>query len=307
MRTSLLIAFLAFAQIVMGQQDSQYTQYMYNTQTVNPAYAGSRGVLNLTGLYRTQWVGINGAPETSNFSLNTPVGNRVGLGLSFYKDKIGISLENNIAADVSYTLPLNDDDLFMSFGMKGGVNILDVDFSQLNPNDVNDPSFSPSNNIDGQVSPIIGIGLYLRNKDKWYLGISAPNLLNTDHYDDVTISTTKERLHYYAIGGYVFDLNSSWKFKPAILLKGVKGAPLAADFSANFLFNERFTLGAAYRWDSAVSGLFGFQITNGIMLGYAYDYDVTDIGNYSNGSHEFFLRFEIGDGNNQGVVNPRFF
>jgi len=307
MRMTLFIAFLAITQLVVGQQDSQYTQYMYNTQTVNPGYAGSRGVLSLTGLYRTQWVGINGAPETMNFSLSTPLSERVGLGVSFYKDEIGISTENNIVLDFSYTIPLNDDDLLFSFGIKGGLNVLDVDFSRLNPNDISDPSFQSSNNINGQVSPIIGAGVYLRNKDRWYLGLSAPSILSTDHYDDTSISTASELVHFNLIGGYVFNLNPSWKFKPAFLLKAVTGSPLAADVSASFLFNDRFTLGTAYRWDSAVSGLLGLQVTDGIMLGYAYDYDLTDIGNYSHGSHEFFLRFEIGGGNKQGVVNPRFF
>jgi len=305
-RTAIGIAILAVSQIVMSQQDSQYTQYMYNTQTVNPAYAGNRGVLSFTGLYRTQWVGINGAPETMNFSVNSPVSERVGLGLSFYNDEIGISTENNIALDFSYTLSMNDDDLYLSFGLKSGLNILDVDFSKLNPNDVTDPSFHPSNNIEGQVSPIIGMGLYLRHKDKWYVGLSVPSFLETDHYDEVAISSAKEKMHFYLIGGYVFDMSSDWKFKPAILLKAVDGSPLAADVSANFLYAEKLTLGAAYRWDSALSGLLGFQVTDRILLGYAYDHDITDIGNYSKGSHEFFVRFEIG-GNDLGVVNPRFF
>jgi len=305
-RVLIVILFLSFYQAVIGQQDSQYTQYMYNTQTVNPAYAGSRGVMNFTGLYRTQWVGINGAPETMNFTLNTPVGERVGLGLSFYNDEIGISTENNIAVDFSYTLQMNNDDLYLSFGIKGGLNVLDVDYSKLNPNDITDPAFNPINNIDGQVSPVIGVGAYLRNKDKWYVGLSVPSLLETDHYDEVTISSANEKMHFYLIGGYVFDLTPDWKFKPAFLLKAVEGSPLAADVSANFLYANKLTLGAAYRWDSALSGLLGFQVSDNILIGYAYDYDLTDIGNYSSGSHEIFIRFEIG-GKNLGVVNPRFF
>lgn len=298
---------LILSQLIFSQQDSQYTQYMYNTQTINPGYAGSRGVFSLTGLYRTQWVGINGAPETMNFSFNTPVGERVGMGVAFYKDEIGISAENHLTADFSYVLPLNYTGTNLAFGIKGGMNILDVDFSRLNPNNSTDPSFSASNNINGQVSPVIGAGLYLRHKDKWYLGLSAPNVLKTAHYDDIAVSTANERIHLYLIGGYVFDLGTVWKFKPAFLIKEVEGAPLAADLSANFLFNEKLTLGAAYRWDSTASGLIGFQISNGMMLGYAYDYDLTDIGNYSKGSHEFFLRFEIAGGNKQGVISPRFF
>lgn len=305
-RVLIVVLFLSFYHTVIGQQDSQYTQYMYNTQTVNPAYAGNRGVLNFTGLYRTQWVGINGAPETMDFSVNSPVSDRVGLGLSFFNDEIGISTENNIAVDFSYTLQMNSEDLYLSFGIKGGLNVLDVDYSKLNPNDVTDPAFNPINNIDNQLSPVIGLGIYLRNKDKWYVGLSTPSLLETDHYDEVTISSAKEKMHFYLIGGYVFDLTPDWKFKPAFLLKAVEGSPLAADVSANFLYANKLTLGAAYRWDSALSGLLGFQVTDNIMLGYAYDYELTDINNYSSGSHEIFIRFELG-GKNLGIVNPRFF
>lgn len=307
MRRYIYIVILMLSQIAIGQQDSQYTQYMYNTQTVNPGYAGSRGVFSLIGLHRTQWVGINGAPKTLNFSFNTPVSERVGIGVSFYKDQIGISDENYVAGDFSYAIPLNYSGTHLSFGLKGGLSILDVDFSRLNPNNPNDPSFSAANNIRGQISPVIGVGLYLRHNDLWYLGLSAPSLLNTTHYDDIAVSTANERIHLYLIGGYVFDLSTTWKLKPAFLLKGVEGAPLAIDLSANFWFNEKLTLGAAYRWDSAASGLIGFQVTNGMMLGYAYDYDLTDIGNYSKGSHEFFLRFEISGRHRLGVINPRFF
>ena len=290
----------------IAQQDSQYTQYMYNTQTVNPAYAGSRGVMSFTGLYRSQWVGLDGAPETFSFTASSPLGERVGLGLSFYNDEIGISVENTIAADFSYTIPLNDNETYFSFGIKGGVNLLDVDYSKLNPNDTSDPTFSPGNSINGQASPVVGAGLYIRHADRWYAGLSVPNFIESEHYDDSAISTAKEKMNFYLIGGYVFDVGSDVKFKPAVLLKAIDGSPLAVDGSLNFLFWDKLTLGAAYRWDAAVSGLFGLQVSPNIMLGYAYDYDTTDLGNYNYGSHEFFLRFELG-GSSKGVVSPRFF
>lgn len=307
MRRSVYIIVLILSQITFGQQDSQYTQYMYNTQTINPGYAGSRGVLSLTGLYRTQWVGLEGAPKTMNFSGSTPVNGRVGMGLSFYKDEIGISVENNIDLDVSYTLPLNyQRDTYLSFGVKGGLNVLDVDYTKLNPNDVSDPSFYGRNNIDGESSPIIGVGLYLRHADRWYVGLSIPNFLETKHYDDTTISMAKEQMTYYLIGGYVFDLNPDLKFKPTFLLKATGGAALATDVSANFLLKETLTLGVAYRWDTAVSGLLGFQLSKNIMLGYAYDKGTTKLANYNSGSHEFFLRFEL-SGKQKNVMDPRFF
>lgn len=285
-----------------AQQDSQYTQYMYNTVSINPGYAGSRGSLSMLGLYRNQWVGLDGAPETLNFSLNTPIGiERVGVGLGFTSDRIGPSTENTIAADFSYTLPLDEKGTKLSFGIKAGISTLDIDVNKLhiyNPNDVNlvNRSF---------VSPLVGIGLYLHT-EKWYVGLSTPNMLETEHYDDIAVSTATEKMHLYLIGGYVFDLNSNLKFKPAVLAKAVSGAPLAIDLSANFLFYEKLTLGAAYRLDAAVSAMAGFQISNQLMVGYAYDYGITELSNYHDGSHEIFLRFELGT-RVRNKVNPRFF
>ncbi|MEL4307447.1 PorP/SprF family type IX secretion system membrane protein [Joostella sp. CR20] len=284
-----------------AQQESQYTQYMYNTVTINPAYAGSRGVLSFNGLYRSQWVGLDGAPETMAFSANTPIGlGKVGLGLSFGNDKIGPSTETTVAADFSYTIKTNND-LKISFGLKGGFNSLNVDVNKLNPDQPLDPSLY---NID-KVSAVVGVGFYIHN-EKWYVGLSSPNVLETKYYDDVAVSTASEKAHIYLIGGYVFDLSRSVKFKPAVLTKAVVGAPLAIDLSANFLINEKFTLGAAYRFDAAVSALAGFQVSDNLMIGYAYDYDTTDLGNYNAGSHEIILRFELGTIVRR-VVSPRFF
>ena len=299
---AILIATLTTDSI--AQQDSQYTQYMYNTQTINPAYAGNRGMLSLNGLHRTQWVGLDGAPTTYNFSMSTPVGTQgVGLGLSFYSDRIGPSDESSITADFSYTIRTSDEMKF-SFGIKGGLNILNVDYSRLNIYYPQDQTFS--SNVENRLFPVVGVGAYLHHTDKWYIGLSAPNLLKTDHYDDIQVTTASERLHAYLIGGYVFDLNSTTKFKPSALIKAVSGAPLAVDVSANFLFNEKFTLGAAYRLDAVVSALAGFQISDQLMIGYAYDYDTTELARYNSGSHEIFLRFEFLT-RSRRIVNPRFF
>lgn len=286
---------------VQAQQESQYTQYMYNTITVNPAYAGSRGMLSMSGIYRTQWIGLEGAPETMAFSLNSPVGIRgVGIGLSFNSDKIGPATESLLTADFSYTIQTSERTK-LSFGIKAGFNSLDVDMNKLNPEYINDPQLTDVN----RMAPVFGAGVYLHS-DKWYVGLSVPSFLETEHYDDVQVSAVTEKAHVYLIVGYVFDLNPMLKFKPAVLTKAVSGSPLAVDVSANFLYNERFTLGAAYRLDAGVSALVGFQITDQLMLGYAYDYDTTDLGNYNAGSHEIFLRFELGR-LVRGVMNPRFF
>ncbi|WP_008634986.1 PorP/SprF family type IX secretion system membrane protein [Bizionia argentinensis] len=297
----LLVSLFFMAPSMQAQQDSQYTQYMYNTTTVNPAYAGSRGSLNIFGVYRNQWVGLDGAPETLNFSANSPIGVQgIGVGLGFTSDKIGPSSESILAADFSYTISLTSD-VKLAFGMKGGVSLWSLDPNKLNIYDPNDNSLRQEN----KSSPIIGAGLYVHS-EKWYIGVSTPNVIETDHYDDVQVSTATEKAHVYLIGGYVFTVNPNLKLKPAVLAKAVTGSPLAIDVSANALLYDTVTFGLAYRLDATVSAMAGFQISDNIMVGYSYDYDTTELGNYNNGSHEIFLRFELGT-RLKGKVNPRFF
>ncbi len=299
----LFIATLGNVNQTFAQQDSQYTNYMYNTINVNPAYAGSRGVMSIFGMHRTQWVGLDGAPVTNVASINTPINNsKFGMGISFVNDRIGPSDENAISADISYTIPTSET-YKLSFGIKGTANLLNVDYTKLNRYDLTDPQFQ--NNIDNKFSPNIGAGIYFHS-DKLYAGLSVPNFLETEHFDDNVAATAKERMHYYFIGGYVFDLSDNIKFKPAFLSKVVSGAPLQLDLTANFMFNEKFILGAAWRWDAALSGLAGFQVNENWMIGYAYDAETTKLANYNSGSHEIFLRYEF-KGKTEKVVSPRFF
>ncbi|WP_340076726.1 type IX secretion system membrane protein PorP/SprF [Leptobacterium sp. I13] len=298
---------------VYAQQDAQYTQYMYNTLSVNPGYAGSRGVLSFAGLYRSQWVGLDGSPETQTLNIHSPIGEtgRVGLGLSIVNDRIGDGVNEETYFDVafSYTIPTSEKGK-LSFGLKGGGHLLNVDFTKLRQFQ---PELTAADNINNKFSPNVGLGVYYHT-NKFYLGVSAPNLLETDHFDESNNSNNavsflaEERINYYAITGYVFDLNSNVKFKPALLTKIVSGAPLQVDMSANFMFNNTFILGGAYRWDAAVSALAGFQISDSFMLGLAYDKEVTELGGtrFNNGSFEVFLRFELLK-NFEKAVSPRFF
>ncbi|WP_415191813.1 type IX secretion system membrane protein PorP/SprF [Psychroserpens sp.] len=301
-----IIAIVVSSSQLEAQQDSQYTQYMYNTQTVNPAYAGTRGVFGVTALYRNQWVGLEGAPETLNFSLSTPLGvsERLGIGLSFIQDKAGPASESTIVVDVSYTIPVGER-TSLSFGIKGGVNLLNVDYSLLNIFNPNDAL--QQFNIDNRMSAVAGAGLYLHDVDKWYVGLSVPNFLETTYYDDTSVSNASEKANVYAIAGYVFNVNETTKFKPAVLGKFITGAPIGLDLSANFLFNEKVTLGAAYRLDAAVSALAGFQVSDTLFIGYSYDYGTQELANFNSGSHEIFLRFELGRNRNDRFLSPRFF
>lgn len=311
MKNYFLILFL-FACVHLGfsQQDPQYTQYMYNTQVVNPGYIGSKNALGLGLLYRAQWAGFDGAPKTGTFTVNSPLGElqRNALGLSIVSDKIGPSNETSFVIDYAYSIPLSDVSK-LSFGIKAGANVFNIDYTKLDMYDPNDWQFA--DNIDNKLRPQIGMGIYF-NTDRLYLGFSIPNFLNSEHYNTSHIDDASEdaiaveRLHYYFIAGYVFDISDEVKFKPATMVKWVNGSPLQADVSANFLFNEKFTLGAAYRWDAAVSAMAGFQLSNQLFIGMGYDFQTTEIEKYTNGSYEVFLRFDVFK-KTERILTPRFF
>jgi type IX secretion system PorP/SprF family membrane protein len=294
---------VGFLPPLYAQQDPQYTQYMYNTTMINPAYAGSRGTLNVFGMYRTQWVGLEGAPKTANISISTPLGDSgLGLGVNFMNDRLGAMEENNIAVDLAYAININYN-YKLAFGLKGTANLLNVDYTKLTIYHPTDPV--AQENISNKFNPNIGAGLYLYS-DRAYLGISVPNFLTQDRYDDNEVNTMRQKAHFYLMGGYVFELGRDVQFKPAVLAKAISGSPLQVDATANFLFYEKFTLGAAYRWDASVSALAGFQVTKGLFVGYAYDFETTQLRHYNSGSHEVFLRFELFKRGSR-INAPRFF
>ena len=295
-----------------AQQDAQYTQYMFNTMTVNPAYAGSRGQLSMAALYRSQWVGLEGAPKTFTLNLHSPIrDSRVGYGISVVNDNIGDGVVQQTYLDgvISYTIDVSAFGK-LSFGLQFGGDILSLDFTQLRNFD-NEPI--PQDNIENQFSPNFGLGIYYHT-DKFYAGLSVPDLLESEYFDnsqqdanDVQFLST-ERINLYFITGDVCDLNGNVLFKPALLTKAVSGAPLQLDLSASFLFDEKFSVGAAYRLDAAVSALVGFQISEKLLLGLAYDREVTELGGtqFNDGSFELFLRFELVKSFDR-LVSPRFF
>lgn len=304
--TSIVFSFFALGTL-HAQQEAQFTNYMYNTININPAYAGSRGTTSIFGLHRTQWVGLEGAPTTNTFAIHAPFKDtNIGLGLNVINDAIGPSEENTISADFSYTINVSDT-YKLAFGLRGTAHLLNVDFSKLNI--YNQGDVLAQYNIDNQFSPNFGVGAYWYSEDT-YFGFSIPNMLETKHFDKGQAqynasSVPYERMHYHFIAGKVFDIHPSIQFKPAFLAKMVEGAPLQLDLSANFLINEKFTVGAAYRWSAAMSVLAGFQVSNNWFIGYGYDSDVTKIANYNSGSHELFLRYEFA--RKKQVMSPRFF
>ncbi|WP_117882215.1 PorP/SprF family type IX secretion system membrane protein [Aureibaculum luteum] len=305
--SSFLLIVLSLVSIAgFSQQDPQYTQYMYNMNIVNPAYAGSRGTLSIGLLGRLQWVGIEGAPKTATMAIHAPLGKNLGGGFSAILDEHGPVKETNVYADVSYTINTSEEGR-LAFGLKGGITFFDVGLlSLVLPQTAPgvDPLFSDNVN---ETLPNFGAGVYYYT-DKFYVGLSAPNLLETKHLeqDNGTISKASEKMHYFGTVGYVFSLSETLKFKPSVMAKAVTGSPLSLDANANFLFNDRLELGLGYRFGDSVTGLINFGITRDLRLGYAYDYTTTNLGNYNSGTHEVFVLWDI-DFSKKNLKSPRFF
>jgi len=302
-KISLLLIFLLVLcfQEVRSQQDPQYTMYMYNMNVVNPAYAGSKESLSITALYRNQWAGLNGAPETFTFSAHMPVGEKVGLGLSAIKDDMGPISETNVYADFSYTLELGGNSK-LAFGLKAGATFHEVGLRGLDLIDENDPFFSE--NISNTY-PNIGAGAFFYT-DRFYLGVSVPNMLNSVHLDANGLKYGSEVQHFFATTGYVFDINDNFKLKPNFMVKSAFEAPISFDANLNALFFERFELGVSYRLDDSFSGLVGFQVTDYLRIGYAYDHVMSDLNVVGPRSHEIIVTFDLFF-NRRVMVSPRFF
>ncbi|MFS4457498.1 type IX secretion system membrane protein PorP/SprF [Maribacter sp. 2304DJ31-5] len=294
----LLIAVVLFSTVITAQQLPQFTQYMYNTISVNSAYAGSRETLNVTLLHRNQWAGLEGNPRTNTFSVHSPLRNdRVGLGLSYINDKLGFENTNYIYGNFSYTVPVNEE-IKMSFGLNAGFTNYNLD----NP-DPNDAFFNANFNI---WDPNFGAGFYI-GSNRWYAGISSPRILNVDIKDREFQAL--ERNSYYAIGGLVFDLSANTKFKPTTIVKFTNGAPATYDITANFLFNEKFWIGASYRFNDASNfgAIMDYQVSKDIRVGYAYDLPTSTIRPYTGGTHEIILIYELRKKDKGPVKSPRYF
>jgi len=294
-----------------AQQDVQFTQYMYNMSVVNPGYAtATEDILNVGGLYRTQWVGLEGAPKTGSFFVHTPLSEKVEIGLSFTNDNIGdVVNENNIYADFAYVLPVGLESK-LSLGLKAGVTLFNTDFNGFSLQSGNQTTDVAFNENINKAFPNVGIGAFFFT-DKYYLGLSAPNMLTTKHIEteNGVQSTGVQSIHYFFTGGYVFDINKDIKFKPSFMAKAVNGAPLALDLNANVLFNEKLEAGLGYRLDDAISGMVNFRIMPQLRVGYAYDYTTTNLGDFNSGSHEIFVLFDVDLFGLKGGYDrsPRFF
>jgi len=293
MKKLYLVALVVIATVVdlHAQQDPHYTQYMYNMNVINPAYAGSKENLSIGMLYRKQWVEIEDAPTTATLSGHAPVGKNVGLGLSVISDKIGPVEENNIYADFSYTLNLGGEHK-LAFGLKTGITLHNValysDIYNTLPQP-NDPAFSEDTN-NSYLN--MGAGFFYYT-NKYYLALSVPNMIKSKHLDFNGREFGSETSHYFLTGGYVFDVSENIKFKPFFMLKSAFNAPSSLDLSTNFLFNQKFEAGVTYRLDDSFGAMVNYAITPNVKLGYAYDHIVSDLNVTTPSSHEIILLFDL--------------
>lgn len=304
----ILVIAVVYFTIARGQQDPMYSQYMFNMLSINPAYAGNRESISLTALYRNQWSGIEGAPETMLFGADMLLNNdKVGLGLNIVKDQIGIMDNTIINTAYSYTIR-KDRTTKLSFGLQAGVYQFKADYSEVKHSLVNtayDPAFSEQVNT---VKPNFGIGIFYTSKN-FYLGASVPKLL--DQYysgsdDDLLASPNFYNRHFFFTTGMVFQAHIHWKIKPSVLYKMVEGAPMQLDINTNIWYKDFLSLGASYRTADAVLIMMQAQASRKLRFGYAYDITLSDLSGYAGSSHELFLRYEFAR-KKTTVLSPRYF
>jgi type IX secretion system PorP/SprF family membrane protein len=286
----------------MAQQLPQFTQYMYNTIAINPAYAGSRETLTLVGLHRNQWAGFPGAPSTQTLSVHSPLNREnIGLGFSFINDELGFENHVYLYGDFSYSIKLNAISK-LAFGLKAGFTSFNIDnrLFELNPDD------QLIGKIEDRWNPNIGAGV-MWLWDRGYLGLSAPRLINHSYANSPY--KAMERISYYFTGGYVFDIGLSTKFKPSVMFKTTNGATLSTDVSANFLFFEKLWLGTSYRFNNS-AGAIGFmtdyQILRDWRIGYTFELPTSEIRPYTHGTHELVIMFEVFNPRRR-VTSPRYY
>jgi len=297
MKKIIILAALVITNLVNAQQDPQFTQYFDNFLHVNPAYAGSSGMLSATAIHREQWVGFAGNLRSTTMSLHTPLNYRsVGLGLTAVNDMIGPIHQTAVYADFSYTFKLGKTSR-LALGLKGGVNMLNVNTSELNHVQEDDPAFV---NVQNKISPNVGFGVYYHD-EHFFLGLSSPRLMESTAGD-----TYSQQRHYFGIIGGIFPVSAKWKLRPSVQVKATMGAPMSMDISLAGIFNDKLWIGAMNRLNAAAGGFVQYQITRQFRLGLASEYGMTPIRNYNNGTFEVLMSYDF-NYKKSDVKSPRYF
>jgi type IX secretion system PorP/SprF family membrane protein len=317
---AVLLISLGAAPSVQAQQDAMFSQYMFNTMALNPAYAGSRDVLSMTALYRAQWIGLEGAPQTATFTADMPINReRIGIGLQLYNDRIGTQTETGAYLSYAFRFRVGNRST-LSLGLMGGVSAYNNRLSEVVTSQTGTPDPAFATNIN-KMLPNFGTGVYLSN-DRGYIGLSAPRLLRNNLQDFPSSSTAttgvraRQVRHGYAMAGFVIGLSPALKLKPSLLVKYAEESPLGFDGNLNLWINERVAIGTSFRknqfytfstfTNDAIVGLLEFQLSDQFRFGYAYDHMLNRLGQFSPNSHELMLRYEFGYGKNK-ILTPRYF
>lgn len=284
-----ILFLLGVNDIVFSQQSPQYTQYAYNMNIVNPAYAGSRGSLSVNMLGKTQWIGVEGAPRTATLSIHSPIGQNVGLGFSAIYDEIGPLKDTHLYGDFSYTLRVSNVGQ-LALGLKAGVS-----FQNINPllfRFNNNQTFN--NDFNNKLSPNFGVGAYYF-EDKFYLGASIPNILNTTFFERNlgSASAPSENSAIFLTSGYVFDINNDVKLKPSTMVRYQDEFPISVDISGTIFYQDQLEFGVSYRYNQSVNFLAAINVNDNFRFGYAYDYTLGELSTFSKGSHEILLLFDL--------------
>ncbi len=301
----LIIAFILVSDWAVAQQEGMFSQYMYNPSAINTAYTGTRDENILFFQYRSQWQSFSGGVQTSYVNYQRTGPNKLSQGLSIMQESTGPMSQFSIGFDFAFKLQLSRDS-YLSMGFKPLLDVLDVDFSGLNIYNPQDPWFDI--NIDKKISPNLGLGFFYYD-DRGYVGVSTTGILSTNHFDQSSPTSylAADRAHYYIIAGKVLELSSSVLFKPSFLIRMVKGVPISADISANVRIDDKVETGLSYRISGALSALAAFRINRNVLVGYSYDKETGYIGNFTGGSSELFIRYEILSKTVKTIFKPRFF
>jgi type IX secretion system PorP/SprF family membrane protein len=283
-----------------AQQDPQFTQYFDNALFVNPAYAGSTGMLSATSIHREQWVGFEGRPSSTTMSLHSPLSyESVGLGLTAVRDVVGPLSQTMFYGDFSYSLKLTKKSK-LAFGLKAGLNIINSETSSLLTTQAGDQNLL--NNMRNRVNPNFGFGMYYHSP-RFFAGISTPKLI--EQSIDGT-STNKEKRHYFAILGAVLPVSKDWKIRPTSQLKATAGAPISIDLSIAGIYSDKIWIGSMYRLNAAYGVFAQYQINPQFRIGVASDFSITKIRKYNYGTFEVLLSYDFRY-NKQGIRSPRYF
>ncbi|QJB32568.1 type IX secretion system membrane protein PorP/SprF [Chitinophaga oryzae] len=302
----LLLVSLLSGNSLFAQQDAMFTQYMFNPLAINPAYAGSRNVISLTALHRNQWAGLQGAPKTTAFSADIPTwNNKLGLGILAFNDEIGVTKSTGFYGIYTYRIRFSDEGT-LAIGLQFGATNYKAALSTVALRDAGDMVYSENIN---SLLPSFGAGIYY-NTDKYYVGLSAPNLvrsfLRKDKFQYYSEVAARKFAHMFLMAGCVFDVNTDIKLKPSFLVKYVKGTPVQADINAQLWLKDVVSVGGSVRSDKSGAMLLEVQCSPQIRIGYSYDISNKALAAYNRGSHEIMLRYEFGFAKDKNI-STRYF